>query len=124
MLSKPPIHGSEEIPVLPGAAVDSTLWGYLSQHNRPPALEGSDGHPYTVSIEIEKTPNLLAQFSGYLVFPRWAKNGVGIVGHIETPTLFEESSREKAEEKLGSITLLQLQELLEEAIQREHHGSE
>jgi len=104
----------------PEAGVDATLGGYVSLHHRPPAFQGSDRHPYTVSLEVEKTANLLAPYSGYLVFPRWAENGVGILGHLETPILLEESSREGAEESLGSLTLLQVQRLLEEAIQRHH----
>jgi len=103
---------------------DTTLGGYLRVHDRPPAYEGSDGHPYTVSAESEKTANLNAPYSGYLVFPRWAQNGVGIVGHVETPTLVEESSAEAAIERLGELTLRRVQALLEEAIQhqRERDG--
>ena len=41
---------------------DTTLGGYFHVHNRPPAYEGSDGHPYTVSLEVEKTGNLLLAF--------------------------------------------------------------
>ena len=37
---------------------DHSLGGYLAVHNRPPAYEGTDGHPYTVSIEIQQTGNL------------------------------------------------------------------
>ena len=66
---------------------DTTLGGYFHVHNRPPAYEGSDGHPYTVSLEVEKTGNLRTPYAGYLVFPRWAETGVGIVGHVETRTL-------------------------------------
>ena len=118
MFKEPPIPEPVEPSGVSDAEVDSTLRGYFSEHNRPPAFQGSDGHPYTVSIEIEKTPNLLTPFSAYLIFPRWAESGVGIVGHVETPTLFEGSNREKAEEALGSMTLFQVQDLLEEAIRR------
>jgi hypothetical protein len=99
-----------------GSGVDSTLGGYLSHHSRPPAFDGSDGHPYTVSPETEKTPNLLAPYSGYLVFPRWAETGVGIVGHLETPILLEETSQEAADTALKKLTLYEVQGLLEEAI--------
>lgn len=97
---------------------DGTLGGYLRTHNRPPAFGGSDGHPYTVSIEVEKTGNLVAPYSGYLVFPRWAQTGVGIVGHLETPTLASCRSQEEAERRLGELTLLRVQHLLEEALAR------
>lgn len=95
---------------------DSTLGGYLHVHDRPPAYEGSDGYPYTVSIEMEKTGNLRAPFSGYLVFPRWAQSGVGIVGHLETPTLVECATAEQATARLCAIALDEVKSLLEAAI--------
>jgi len=101
-----------------------TVGGYLADHNRPPAFEGSDGHPYTVSLEVERTPNLRAPFSGFLVFPRWAESGVGIIGHLETPILFEETQRSAAEKRLGALTLLQVKILLEEAISRRNNESD
>jgi len=97
---------------------DTTLGGYLRVHDRPPAYEGSDGHPYTVSIETEKTPKLSAPVAGFLVFPRWAQTGVGIVGHVETPTLVEARSAQDAEESLGELSLLEVRDLLEQAIGR------
>jgi len=102
----------------PEVAGDATLGGYFRVHDRPPAYEGSDGHPYSVSVEVERTANLRAPFAGYLVFPRWAQNGVGIVGHVETGTLAEGSSSEDVTEALGEKTLIEVQHLLEEAITR------
>lgn len=99
---------------------DSTLAGYFGVHDRPPAYDGPDGHPYTVSLEVEKTSNLLAPYAGYLVFPRWAETGVGIVGHVETPTLVECTSSEEALEGLGVLTLIEVQELLGNAVERRH----
>ncbi len=97
---------------------DSTLGGYFAVHNRPPAYTGQDGHPYTVSAETEKTSNLRAPYAGYLVFPRWAQSGVGIVGHAESPTLVECSSHDEAIRRLGELTLFDVQRLLEEALAR------
>ena len=97
---------------------DTTLGGYFRVHDRPPAFDGSDGHPYTVSPEAERTGNLKAPFAGYLVFPRWAQNGVGVVGHVETATLVEEASEEDARQALGALTLYEVQALLEDAIAR------
>lgn len=54
----------------PSDPPDATLGGYLEVHNRPPAFEGEDGQPYTVSIEVEKSANLRAPWVAYLVFPR------------------------------------------------------
>lgn len=99
-------------------AKDATLAGYFAVHDRPPAYQGPDGHPYTVSLEAEKTANLRAPFAGYLVFPRWAQNGVGIVGHVETPTLCEGPSAEAVREALGETSLLEVQQLLHQAIER------
>ena len=97
---------------------DSTLGGYFRVHDRPPAYDGPDGHPYTVSLEVEKTSNLRAPYLGYLVFPRWAETGVGIVGHVETPTLACCASSEDAHDRLGTLTLMEVQQLLHEAIER------
>ena len=104
------VHGSE----------DATLGGYFRVHDRPPAFEGSDGHPYTVSIETEKTPDLRAPWQAFLVFPRWAKTGVGIVGHLETPILWKGTSSDEVLRKAGESSLLSVQEHLEEAIARDH----
>lgn len=95
---------------------DTTLGGYFRVHDRPPAFEGSDGHPYTVSIEVEKTADLRAPYLGFLVYPRWAHTGVGIVGHVETPTLWRGASRDAILESAGTASLLQVQTWLEEAI--------
>jgi len=98
--------------------IDGTLSGYIEHHTRPPAFEGSDGHPYTVSIEVEGTGDLMTPYSGFLVFPRWAETGAGIVGHLETPFLTDGKSREDVEEKLGALTLVEVNDLLEAAIRR------
>jgi hypothetical protein len=97
---------------------DATLAGYFRVHDRPPAYEGSDGHPYTVSVETEKTGNLRAPWTGYLVFPRWAQTGVGIVGHLETQDLVHEASQAEARDAIGRLTLHEVHTLLEDAIAR------
>lgn len=103
------IHGVE----------DATLGGYFKKHDRPPAFEGVDDQPYTVSIEVDRTADLRAPYHGYLVFPRWAETGLGIVSHVETPTLWKGTSREQVLEEAGETTLLRVKELLDEAIRRE-----
>lgn len=100
----------------PVASADETLAGYFETHDRPPAFEGPDGHPYTVSREVERTGDLRAPYNAYLVFPRWAATGVGIVGHVETPTLAECRSPAEATEHLGSLTLMDVKELLDAAV--------
>lgn len=93
-------------------------------HDRPPAYEGPDGHPYTVSLEVEKTSNLRAPYSGYLIFPRWAHTGVGIVGHVETRTLCECVTEQESLLRLGELSLLEVQNLLFEAVEREAEQSD
>jgi hypothetical protein len=106
------------------AMPDSTLGGYLAHHNRPPAFEGTDGNPYTVSLEVEKTPNLETPFSGYLVFPRWADTGVGIVGHLETPLLLHGKSHEGVLAELQALSLMEVNDLLRNAIERRQQETE
>ena len=116
------VHGTE----------DATLGGYFRVHDRPPAFEGVDGHPYTVSIEVERTPDLRAPFTAFLVFPRWAQTGLGIVGHVETPVLWRGRSRDEVIREAGRMPLLRVQEALNEAIRRKEadgdeppaHGTE
>ncbi|MCG6957696.1 MAG: hypothetical protein LJF04_17030 [Gemmatimonadetes bacterium] len=112
----PPRGGDQEAP--PTGSPDGTLGGYLRIHDRPPAFGGQDGYAYTVSIEVEKTGDLPAPYHGYLVFPRWAETGVGIVGHVETPTLASCRTLEEAERRLGDLTLLEVRSLLDEALAR------
>ena len=97
-------------------SADATLGGYLEVHDRPPAFEGSDGQPYTVSIEVESVGNLLAPYVVYLVFPRWAETGLGIVGHVETPVLAEGKGHDEVQSLAESLSLGEVKRLLDEAI--------
>ena len=108
------VHGPE----------DATLGGYIRTHNRPPAFEGVDGQPYSVSIETERTSNLRTPWVAYLVFPRWAETGLGIVGHVETPLLWEGRSEEEVVAHAGATPLLRVKELLDEAILRSREDGE
>ena len=95
---------------------DATLGGYLETHERPPAFEGVDGNPYTVSVEVEQTADLRAPYLGYLVFPRWAATGLGIIGHVQTPVLCRERGRAGADGYLRGLSLDRLKSLLDEGI--------
>jgi hypothetical protein len=103
---------------------DGTLGGYLEVHNRPPAFEGVDGHPYTVSVEVEKTANLRAPFVAFLVFPRWAATGLGVIGHVETPVLWEGTAAEQVVALAGETPLLRVKQLLDDAIRRRAEEAE
>jgi hypothetical protein len=95
---------------------DSTLGGYIRVHTRPPAFEGEDGQPYTVSIELEKSANLRAPWGAYLVFPKWAETGLGVVGHVETPVLWEGKDEQEVIRLAGETPLARVKALLDEAI--------
>ena len=99
-------------------AEDETLAGYVRVHNRPPAFEGCDGHPYTVSLETERTGDLRAPVAGYLSFPRWAQNGVGVVGHVDSALLWTGPTTGAVEEEAGRTRLTRVQQILNEAILR------
>ncbi len=102
----------------PDVLRDGTLGGYLDAHERPPAFEGDDGHPYTVAVEVEKVGDLRAPYAAYLVFPRWATNAVGIVGHVQTPLLGKAESRDAARQIALDLSLVEVKELLDEAVAR------
>ena len=101
-------------------APDETLGGYLEVHERPPAFTGSDGQPYTASVEVESVENLAVPYVAYLVFPRWAGAGLGIVGHLETPVLWEGRSRDEVRDLVHALRLTEVKRLLDEAIQRKN----
>jgi len=95
---------------------DTTLGGYFKVHKRPPAFEGCDGHPYTVSLETERLPDLRDPIGAFLVFPRWAENGLGIIGHVETDLKWRGSTETDAKGLLEALPLADVQTLLNHAI--------
>lgn len=101
---------------------DATLGGYLAEHERPPAFEGIDTKPYTVSIEVERTGDLRMPWSGFLVFPRWADTGLGIVGHVETDMLERGRTEDEVRGRLEGLSLERVKDLLDEAIRRRRDG--
>jgi hypothetical protein len=108
---------------VPEELPDATLGGYLDTHGRPPGFTGSDGQPYTVSIETERTPDLEAPRLGYLVFPRWAETGLGIVGHVETPVLVR-GRKPDVERALAGLPLSRVKRLLDDAIASREDAAE
>lgn len=101
---------------------DGTLGGYMAEHGRPPSFEGADGHPYTVSVEVEQIGDLRTPFAGYLVFPRWSHGGREIVGHVQTPLLTRGRSHAEVVDTIGGIPLAEIKELLDEGIERQNAG--
>ena len=116
--SAPPTDEAPETDPPETDAPDATLGGYLKVHDRPPGFEGSDGQPYTVSIEVESVSDLLTPSVVYLVFPRWAGTGLGIVGHVETPVLWKGKGRDEVQSQAEELPLGEVKRLLDEAILR------
>jgi len=111
--------------VQPGQSVsDCTLGGYITVHSRPPAFEGCDGNPYTVSIETERSGDLRAPVAGYLVFPRWAESGLGVIGHVEAPLCWKGPTREAVMVLAGATDLNEVQRMLNEAVVRKIAGGQ
>ncbi len=112
------VDGPLSEPGTGAAPVDATLGGYARTHSRSPAFEASDGHAYTVSVETERTDDLRQPVLGYLVFPRWARTGAGIVGHVESPVLGRGATAQSVTRELEALTLRHVQRLLNQAVKR------
>jgi hypothetical protein len=102
----------------PTAAKDLTLGGYIAEHDRPPAFEGSDGQPYTVGMDVEETGRADAPFVGFLVFIRWAATGAGIMAHVESGDLSRGATAEAATQGLLELSLYEIKAELDAAIAR------
>lgn len=94
----------------------------MAEHDRPPSFEGSDARPYTVSVEVEQIGDLRTPFAGYLVFPRWSPGGREVVGHVQTPLLARGRSHDDVVTEIGGLSLSEIKQLLEEAIERRRSG--
>src|SRR5690625_7547632 len=79
------------------SAPDLTLWGYMAEHDRPPAFEGSDSQPYTVAVEIEETDEPDRPYVAFLLFLRSAATGAGIMEHLESDDIAVGRSVSEAE---------------------------
>ena len=97
---------------------DSTLGGYFKVHSRAPAFEGSDGSAYSVAVYVDDDPGPDGAFGGALIFVRWSAAGDQPEGHVETEYLARGQTVKEAEDHVHSLTLLQVKEALDQAIQR------
>lgn len=99
------------------APPDATLGGYMTRHERPVALEGSDGEAYTVDIETEELADG-AGFASFLVFVRWAATGGGIMDHRESDDIVVEPTEQAARDAALTLPLQRVKQLLDDAIRR------
>ena len=96
---------------------DATLGGYMTRHERPVALEGSDGEAYTVDVEVEELEPGTA-FASFLVFIRWAATGAGIMDHRESEDIVVAATEQAAREAALALPLERVKDLLDDAIRR------
>lgn len=92
---------------------DSTLGGYLREHERPPAFRGRDEESYTVEILTEPTDDDGA-WSAYLFFLRW--RGQEATGHLETDYLAHGGTEAEARAGLERLSLHEVKALLDDLI--------
>ena len=95
---------------------DSTLGGYLREHERPPAFRGSDGDAFTVEIIVDEAPAGAGAWAAYLFFVRW--RGGEAVGHLETDYLSEAGSPEGARAPIEALTLHEVKNILDGLLAR------
>lgn len=98
---------------------DTTLGGYPAVHGRVPGFEGSDGHAYTVAIEVDAEGE---EFGAYLIFLRWADGGTAIMGHLETGDLGTGPTEAAARTAVEALSLGRVKEILEETIARKREA--
>lgn len=99
-------------------APDLTLGGYLAEHDRPPAFEGSDGQPYTVAVEVEETGDPARPYVAFLIFLRWAATGAGIMEHLESDDVASGATPTDAEHAALDLSLFEVKAILDQAIAR------
>jgi|GEM_PF-191287 len=100
------------------SAPDLTLGGYMAEHDRPPAFEGSDSQPYTVAVEIEETDDPDRPYVAFLLFLRWAATGAGIMEHLESDDIAVGRSEREAEHAALDLSLYEVKAALDQAIAR------
>lgn len=104
-------------PVPPADADEATLGGYFAIHGRSPGFTGSDGMPYTVATEVERSDEG-ETWSGYLIFLRWAENSTAIMGHLDSADVVQAQTEDDARRQLGALSLPDVKRLLDDAIDR------
>lgn len=99
-------------------ATDHTLAGYIAQHGRPPAFEGSDAQPYTVDVDVDETNDPERPYAAFLVFLRWAGNASGVMEHLESGDVAYDQGEAGARRTALALSLYQVKAELDAAIER------
>ncbi len=97
---------------------DLTLGGYLREHGRPPAFEGSDGEPYSVDVAVDETGDPDFPYAAYVLFIRWAATGQGIMSHIESGDVARGRTEAEARDAALELSLYEIKAELDATIAR------
>src|SRR5687768_7629462 len=101
----------------------NTIGGYMSVHARPAAFEGSDGLSYSVEICADETNEADRPWGAYFLFLRWRRMGEsGIEGHVETDFLAHGATESEARERIGTMRLSEVKDVLEAALRAREPG--
>lgn len=103
-------------------ADDDTLAGYQAVHGRPPAFEGSDGHPYSAGLFSDDDPDASGLFGASLLFIRWSADQQPD-GHLESDYLARAAVPAEAEAEVGRMSLAEVKAMLDELIARRDAGA-
>jgi hypothetical protein len=101
---------------------DVTLGGYMDEHDRVPAFDGSDGQPYTVDIDVEQQDD--GSFAAFLIFIRWAATGAGIMDHVESRDVATGDTADDARAAAMELSLYEIKAELDAAIARRNGALE
>jgi hypothetical protein len=101
-----------------GVGRDVTLGGYIQEHNRVPAFEGSDGQPYTVDIDVVEGDDVEQRCAAFLIFIRWAATGAGIMDHVESGDIAFGNTEQEARQAALELSLYEVKAELDAAIAR------
>src|SRR5687767_2289343 len=101
----------------------NTIGGYIAVHDRPAAFEGSDGLSYSVEICADETGERDRPFGAYFLFLRWRRIGEAAVeGHVETDFLAHGMTEAEARDRIGSMKLSEVRQVLEAALRARAPG--
>jgi hypothetical protein len=98
---------------------ESTIGGYAAVHDRPAALEGSDGYSYSVEILADETPASEApsRWAAYFLFVKWSRLGAQTPeGHLESDYLASGDTEAAARRALGGTSIADVKTLLDQLI--------
>ncbi|HEX7091680.1 MAG TPA: hypothetical protein VF192_16185 [Longimicrobiales bacterium] len=101
-----------------GEIPDLTLGGYLREHGRPPAFEGSDGEPYSVDVAVDESDDPDFPFVAFFLFIRWAATGQGIMTHLESGDVARGRTEAEAREAALELSLYEIKAELDATIAR------